>query len=86
LEFAQLRQIIEYDIRIIGMARQEILVVRLGGIKRLEGNDLGYDRSGENSGFVQLIDVGQRATTAWTWEASQGFCAGEGPASPLTLS
>src|SRR5207253_7139346 len=42
------------------MARQEVLVVALGGVEILERNNLGHNRSRENFGFVELIDSGPR--------------------------
>ena len=34
-----------------------VLVVRLGRIEGLQGNDLGYDRILEDPGFIELCDV-----------------------------
>ena len=42
------------------MAREEVLVVALGGVEILERNNLGHNRSRENFGFVELIDSGPR--------------------------
>ncbi len=45
LKLSQLRQIVENDIRMIGMTLEEILVVLLGRIESLERDDLGHYRS-----------------------------------------
>ncbi len=60
LKLFQLGEIVEDDIRVIRVAREEILVIGLGGIKPFQRHDLGNDRRPENVGFVEMGDVRQR--------------------------
>jgi hypothetical protein len=52
LKFSQLGQIVVNDIGVVGMEREEILVIRLGGIESLERDNLGHNRLSENPGVV----------------------------------
>src|SRR5215467_9062719 len=60
LKRSQLRQIVENDIRIIGMACEEILVVWLGGIEGFKRDNLGRNPSREDSVLAELVDISQR--------------------------
>jgi hypothetical protein len=52
LKFSQLGQIVVNDIGVVGMEREEILVICLGGVKSLERDNLGHNRLSENPGVV----------------------------------
>jgi hypothetical protein len=52
LKFLQLGQIVVDDIGVVGMERQEILVIPLGGVESLERDNLGHNWLSENPGFV----------------------------------
>ena len=52
LKFSQLGQIVVDDIGVVGMERQEILVIPLGGVKSLERDNLGHNPPSEDLGVI----------------------------------
>src|SRR6266480_70257 len=60
LQVSQLRHVVEDDVRLVGVAREIVLVILLRGIEALERRHLGDDGTGEDAGLVQLLDVGLR--------------------------
>src|SRR5207244_9623639 len=58
LQPLHLRQVVEDDVRLVGVAGEIVLVILLRGIEVLERRHLGDDRTRENVGLVQLIDIG----------------------------
>src|SRR3989440_12970902 len=60
LQPSHLRQVVEDDVRLVGVAREIVLVILLRGIEALERRHLGDDGTGEDAGLVQLVDVGLR--------------------------
>src|SRR6478736_953323 len=57
LEVADLRQIIEGDIRVGGIPQEEVLVVVLGPEKSLQRVDTGGDRRAEHARLVELRNI-----------------------------
>src|SRR6516165_9542489 len=55
---SNLRRIVVYDVRVVGMMSSIVLMVSLGRIEGLQWNDLGYDRAREDLGFCQLRNIG----------------------------
>src|SRR5947199_2029973 len=53
-----LRQVVEDDVRLLGVAGEIVLVILLRGIEVFERRHLGDDRTREDVGLVQLIDIG----------------------------
>src|SRR2546428_11432474 len=60
LQPLHLRQVVEDDVRLVGVAGEIVLVILLRGIEVLERRHLGDDRTREDVGLVQLIDIGPR--------------------------
>src|SRR2546427_11684882 len=58
LQPLHLRQVVEDDVRLVGVAGEIVLVILLRGIEVLERRHLGDDRTREDVGLVQLIDIG----------------------------
>src|SRR2546428_14113282 len=58
LQPLHLRQVVEDDVRLVGVAGEIVLVILLRGIEGLERRHLGDDRTREDVGLVQLIDIG----------------------------
>src|SRR3989449_11008862 len=58
LQPLHLRQVVEDDVRLVGVAGEIVLVILLRGIEVLERRHLGDDRTREDAGLVQLIDIG----------------------------
>src|SRR2546425_5392474 len=58
LQPQHLRQVVEDDVRLVGVAGEIVLVILLRGIEVLERRHLGDDRTREDVGLVQLIDIG----------------------------
>src|SRR5215475_10423657 len=54
LQILDLRQIVNHDVRIARVARQEILVVVLGRIKRVTSLDGGHDGRIEHASSIEL--------------------------------
>src|SRR5712692_10129199 len=51
-------QVVEDDVRLVGVAREIVLVILFRGIEVLERRHLGDDGTGEGVGLVHLIDIG----------------------------
>src|SRR5215510_8128713 len=58
LQVGDLRQIVENDIRIGGIANEEVLMIGLRREETLQGIDPGNDRATEYSCLIELGDVG----------------------------
>src|SRR6266480_7821088 len=58
LQALHLRQVVEDDVRLVGVAGEIVMVILLCGIEVLERRYLGDDGTGEDVGLVQLIDIG----------------------------
>src|SRR2546430_12821502 len=58
LQPLHLRQVVEDDVRLVGVAGEIVLVILLRGIEVLERRQLGDDRAREDVGLVQLIEIG----------------------------
>src|SRR5437899_10733503 len=62
LQPLHLRQVVEDDVRLVGVAGEIVLVILLRGIEVLERRHLGDDRTREDVGLVQLVDMGALGT------------------------
>src|SRR5256886_8450293 len=58
LQPLHLRQVVEDDVRRLGVAGEIVLVILLRGMEVLERRHMGDDRTREDVGLVQLIDIG----------------------------
>src|SRR5207245_10542396 len=58
LQPLHLRQVVEDDVRLVGVAGEIVLVILILGIEVLERRHLGDDRAREYVGLVKLIDIG----------------------------
>src|SRR5438270_4756388 len=60
LQVLKLGQIVDGDVRLVGMMLRVILVISFRGIKRLQCDNLSDNRLRENLGAIELIDVSLR--------------------------
>ena len=51
-------EVVNHDIRLVGMQGSVVLMVVLSRIELIEGDDLSDDCSRKNFGLIELIDVG----------------------------
>ena len=51
-------RIVVHDVRVVWVARHEVLVMLLGGIKLLQRFQFGDDRLVVDLGLVELLDIG----------------------------
>lgn len=57
LQFSQLRQVVDDDVRLIRIEREIVLVISLGWVKRLQRRDFSDDRAAIRMRRLQLGDV-----------------------------
>jgi len=58
LEVGDLGGVVDHDVGIVGMMDRVILVVGLGGIEGFQRDELRDDRTGKDSGLIELVDIG----------------------------